>query len=307
MPSEATPPSSDGDRIVVHNPTSGDGQHTAAIYDLAGQYDFTVHETESAEDIVEKATAAAPDASILAAAGGDGTLTRVVRGIDRADAFADTQFGVVPGGTGNNFAGNIGITGLEHAFEVMIDGELRHVDVGTIDGTPFLNSVVAGLTAESSAATEADAKERWGVLAYAMTTVRTATEFDALSVTIERPDREPAHYDAQIVMIGNGRRFPRPGGAQAHLEDGKLDVSLITDADAFSVASDSIRHALGSEADHVEEFTTPSVAVEIDGPHERISVDGEIQTVESFSAAVRHRILRLAVGEGYRVDPDQKS
>lgn len=132
MPSDAAPPASDGDRILICNPTSGDGQHTAAVYDLAGEYDFTVHETTSAEDIVDKAARAAPDASILAAAGGDGTLTRVVRGMDRADAFQDTQFGIVPTGTGNNFAGNVGIEGIGHAFEVIDSGARRRIDVGTV-------------------------------------------------------------------------------------------------------------------------------------------------------------------------------
>lgn len=319
MSPDASPPASDGDRVLVMNPASGDGQHTASIYDLAGQYDFTVHETDSAADIVETAERTAPDASILAAAGGDGTLTRVVRGIDRADAFADTTFGIVPAGTGNSFAGNVGVTGLEQAFEVMVSGRRRRVDVGSVgvgdgggdggvgdDGgnAPFLNSVVAGLTAESSAETDPDSKERWGVLAYAMTTVRTAADFDALRVTIERPDQEALECDAQLVLIGNGRRFPRPGGSQANLEDGLLDVSLLEDASTLQLAGDSIRHAIGNGGDSVEEFTAPAVSVEIDGPHHRISVDGEIESADALTAAVRPETLWLAVGDGYAVEPD---
>ncbi|WP_248518254.1 diacylglycerol/lipid kinase family protein [Salinarchaeum laminariae] len=309
MSPDAAPPASDGDRSLVLNPAAGDGQHTAQIYDLAGQYDFTVHETDSAKDIVETAAAVAPDASILAAAGGDGTLTRVVRGIDRADAFDDTTFGVVPAGTGNSFAGNVGVTGLEQAFEVMEHGDRRRVDLGTVgvgDGeqAPFLNSVVAGLTAESSADTDSASKERWGVLAYAMTTVQTASNFDALRVTIERPEQAALECEAQIVLIGNGRRFPRPGGSQANLEDGLLDVSFLEDASALELAGDSLRQAIGNEADRVEEFTTPAVSIEIDGPHSRISVDGEIESAESVAAAVRPKTLWLAVGDGYQAEPD---
>ncbi|AGN00865.1 hypothetical protein L593_04580 [Salinarchaeum sp. Harcht-Bsk1] len=294
---------SDGDRVLVLNPAAGDGEHAATIYDLAGQYDFEIRETDSAEDVVETAADAAPDASMLAAAGGDGTLTRAVRGIDRADAFDDTTFGVVPAGTGNSFAGNLGITGLEHAFEVLTEGEIRTIDVGTIDDTPFLNSVVAGLTAESSADTASASKERWGVLAYAMTTASTAAAFDGLHLTIDPVDSDPWETEAGIVMIGNGRRFPRPGGSQAHLEDGLLDVAVVEQASTLELAGQSLRHAV-SEADGVAEFRTQSVTVEIHGDRDRISVDGEIETAESFSAGVRPGVLELAVGESYDPDPD---
>lgn len=303
MPSESAPPPSDGDRVVVLNPASGDGQHSATVYDLAGQYDFEVRETASAEDVVETAETAANEASIVAAAGGDGTLTRVVRGIDRADALDTVQFGIVPAGTGNSFAGNLGITGLEQAFEVIDAGERRHVDVGTVDGTPFLNSVVAGLTAESSAETDPASKERWGVVAYAMTTASTATAFEGLHLRIEPVDREPWECEAGIVLIGNGRRFPRPGGSQAHLEDGLLDVAVVEQASALELAGQSLRHTIG-EADGVEEFRTPSVTVEIRGNRDRISVDGEIETADAFRAGVRERVLDLAIGEGYEPSPD---
>ena len=303
MSPSAAPSGSDGERVLVMNPAAGDGQHAARLYDLAGQYDFEVRETDSAEDVVETAAEAAPDAAILAAAGGDGTLTRVVRGIDRADALESTQFGVVPAGTGNSFAGNVGITGLEHAFEVMAEGEVRQLDVGTIDDTPFLNSVVAGLTAESSADTDSTSKERWGVLAYAMTTASTASSFDGLHLRIEPDDREPWETEAGIVMIGNGRRFPRPGGSQAHLEDGLLDVAVVEKASTLELAGESLRHAIG-EADGVAEFRTPAVTVEIEGERNRVSVDGEIEQLDAFTAGVRPGVLELAVGEGYDPEPE---
>lgn len=313
MPSESAPPASDRDGVVVLNPAAGDGQHSATVYDLAGQYDFEVRETGSAEDVVETAEAAASGASVVVAAGGDGTLTRVVRGIDRADALEDVRFGIVPAGTGNSFAGNVGITGLQHAFEVIESGERRRIDVGTIDvggdtagdvdGTPFLNSVVAGLTAESSAETDPASKERWGVVAYAMTTASTATNFEGLHLRIEPVDREPWECEAGVVLIGNGRRFPRPGGSQAHVEDGLLDVAVVEQASALQLAGQSLRHAVG-EADGVEEFRTPSLTVEIRGDRDRISVDGEIETATEIRAGVRERVLELAVGEGYDPSPE---
>jgi diacylglycerol kinase family enzyme len=111
------------------------------------------------------------------AAGGDGTVNEVVRGVVRATALDRVTVGIVLGGTGNDFAGNVGITGIEQAFEVLDRGERRRVDFGVDDDRPFRNSC-CGLTAEASAETDPGQKERFGTVAYVLNTLRTLSEFD---------------------------------------------------------------------------------------------------------------------------------
>ncbi|WP_225335026.1 diacylglycerol/lipid kinase family protein [Halomicrobium urmianum] len=304
MVAPAEPPPTDGFRVLVYNPTSGSGDHGDRVQSLAADHGFEVRETESAQDIVDKAAAAAEEADVVAAGGGDGTLTRVVRGIDRADAFEDVCFAVVPLGTGNNFAGNVGVGGVEAAFDLVESGERRRIDVGTVDGTPFLNSVVAGLTAESSAATDSDSKERWGVLAYAMETARTAREFDGLTLTIEPEGEDPREVTASIVLVGNGRRVPQGGRSQADMEDGDLDVTIFEDVGVFDLVEDSVHEALGDQPEGVEQFTTHRLDVDIAGDHDTVSVDGEVLTAEHLSLGVRERVLELPVGGSYDPDPD---
>jgi len=293
----------DGRRVLVYNPNAGSGDHGDRVRSLAADRGFEVRETDSAEDAVDTAATAAGEADVVAAGGGDGTLTRVVRGIDRADAFEDVCFAAVPLGTGNNFAGNLGVADVEAAFDLVESGQRRRIDVGTVDGTPFLNSIVAGLTAESSADTDAEAKQRWGVLAYAMQTARTAREFEGLTLTVEPEGEDPRDTSASVVLVGNARRAPGEGGSQANVEDGLLDVTIFEDVGMLDLVEDSIHEVLGDETEGVEHFRTPRLDVQLHGSPGRVSVDGEIQDADALSLGVRERVLELPVGESYDPDP----
>lgn len=304
MPPSRNPPAFDGPRVLVLNPASGDASHAERVHELAAEHGFAVRETESAPDIAETAEAAAREADVVAVAGGDGTLTRAIRGFDAADAFEDTLFAVVPAGTGNDFATNVGVTDVESAFEVVESGDCRLIDLGVVDDTPFLNSCVAGLTAESSAETDSDAKRRWGVLAYAITTLRTAREFDGLHVRVQPESGEPWESDVSVVLVGNGRCFPEGGHRQADVEDGLLDVTVVENAGAMNLVGESAAHALGVETEHVRQFLTPRLTIDIDGAPDRVSVDGEITTAAHLDVGVRPSTLWLAVGDAYDPDPD---
>ena len=304
MPPSSSPPAFDGPRVLVLNPAAGDTDHADRVRSLAAEYGFAVRETESAEDITATAEAAARDADVVAVAGGDGTLTRAVRGFDDADAFDDTLFGIVPAGTGNDFASNVGVGGIEAAFEVIESGDRRRIDLGIVNDTPFLNSCVAGLTAESSADTDPDSKERWGVLAYAVTTLRTASEFDGLHLRVEPADEEPWEADVTVVLIGNGRRFPDRNQRQANVEDGLLDVTVVENGRAIDVVGKSIGHVLGVDTDNVTQFLTPRLHVELEGAPNRVSVDGEITTAARLDVGVRPATLWLAVGDAYVPTPE---
>lgn len=301
---EEEPPAFDGPRVLVLNPAAGDADHDEQVRSLAEENGFEVRETDAEPDISATTEDAASEADVVAVAGGDGTLTRAVRGFDAADAFDDTLFGIVPAGTGNDFAGNVGIDGLEAAFDVIESGRRRRIDLGTVDDTPFLNSCVAGLTAESSADTDPDSKERWGVLAYVATTLRTASAFEGLHLRVEPSDDDPWDADVTVVLIGNGRCFPRRGHRQANMEDGLLDVTVVEDGAALDVVGKSVGHALGIDNDQVRQFLTPRLTVETEGAPDRVSVDGEITTASTLDVGVRPATLWLAVGDAYDPDPD---
>jgi diacylglycerol kinase (ATP) len=146
-------------RVLVRNPMSGDRERSKRAAELARARGYEVRDsTRRGETYALARDAAAEGADLVVACGGDGTLNEVVRGVDDADALSETDLAVVPSGTGNNFADNIGIQGVEHAFEVIETGAVRSLDLGVVtvptephgplDGPtetrPFINSCVSG-------------------------------------------------------------------------------------------------------------------------------------------------------------------
>ncbi|MFC7154007.1 diacylglycerol/lipid kinase family protein [Halomarina halobia] len=307
----------EGDRVLVLNPESGGGRDTDDVRALAAGRGFAVREAEGAA-VVDAARAAAEDgASLVVACGGDGTASGVVNGIAAADAFDEVAFAVVPGGTGNNFAGNVGIEGVEHAFEVIEAGEERRIDLGratftdadgTADERLFLNSCVAGLTADASERTSADLKRRYGPFAYVATTLGAVPTYESLPLKVEGPgDGDPWRGDALCVFIGNARGFPRGGSVrltQANVEDGLLEVALVSDASALELAGEELlRRLFRGETANIELRSLPSVTVTTEGEPIRFSLDGEMVGAERLDVGALPRTLRVRVGERYVPDP----
>ncbi len=299
--------------VVVLNPTSGRGDHAEEVRSHAAAADpeFRVRETEEAGDAVRFAREAAEDgAPIVAAAGGDGTVNEVVRGIAEAEAFGDVTFGVVPTGTGNNFAGNVGVPDVETAFAVLADGERRRIDLGRANGDLFVNSCVAGLTAEASADTSPEMKRRLGTLAYVVNTLRKAAAYEGirLTVTVCDGDEETMAWsgDAQTILVGNGRRFTIRGGDQANMEDGRFDVLIIEDASNVTLAEEELSERLfGREGDHAVRLQAPSLEIDVQTPDAvSFSLDGEMAEFRNLAVDTVPGVLEVAVGEGYDPAPD---
>lgn len=296
--------------VIILNPKSGTGDHADAVTDRAQVLDHRVERTEAKGDGVDLAREAAEaGAEQIVAAGGDGTVNEVVRGIDKAGAFDRVTLGIVPVGTGNNFAGQLGITDLDTAFNVIEEGERRWIDLGEADGHAFVNSCVAGLTSDSSSKTDPDMKDRLGVVAYVVTTLKSMVEFDSMSLTVETEkggDRSPAwRGDALAVLIGNGRRFAAGGDTQANMEDGLFEVTIVEDVSTLDLMGEAVAdQLLGGESDAIVRTQTPSIRIKVHDPQSRqFSLDGEIIERDNLSVDIRPSTLSVAVGEGYQLDP----
>lgn len=295
------------DRTLVLNPNAGSADHADRLHVLAAEHDMTVRETDAPGDAIAIARDAATDASLVAAAGGDGTVNEVVRGLSKSGRTASVTLGIVPVGTGNNLAGNLGIKGIDHAFDVIEHGTVRTVDVGVANDRPFLNSCIGGLTAQASAETSSSAKERLGVLAYVLSTLRTAAEFDGLPLHIEGEGVTGRNWggDAAFVLIGNGRRFPAEGRSQADMEDGHLDVTVIEDRPVIGVVGEAAAaRLLGADTTAVTRFSATELSVSVIGPESvTFSLDGEMTEARSVDVSVDEARLDVAVGESYEPHP----
>jgi len=309
-------------RVLVRNPRSGDGKRSARAADLAADRGYDVRDSAASGDTYDLAREAVADgADLVAAAGGDGTLNDVVRGIDDEGALDDVTVGVVPAGTGNDFADNIGVRGVDHAFELLESGERRRLDLGSVDlprgpgddhdddlpPRPFLNSCVGGLTAESSARTSRESKRRLGVLAYVASTMAHTRSFEGLELDVTAgPDRDPVwEGTAAMLLVGNGRRFPGEARRQANMEDGKLNVVVVEDAPAYDyLARGALDKLLRRGASHLTRLKVESLTVDAAEPRE-FSLDGELVERRHVELAARPRAMRFVVGPDYDRHPEE--
>jgi YegS/Rv2252/BmrU family lipid kinase len=170
----------------------------------------------------------------VVAAGGDGTLNEVLNGIgDVADGFAKTRLALLPLGTVNVFAKELGVpANLHRAWEVVLAGRTRCLDVASVDfmlkGKParryFVQMAGAGMDARAVELVEWKQKKRLGVLAYIIAALR-AIHGHLPSITVTVGDKTAT---GQLVLLGNGRFY---GGRyvvfpKADPADGILEVTV---------------------------------------------------------------------------------
>ncbi|WP_440766043.1 diacylglycerol/lipid kinase family protein [Natronorubrum sp. DTA7] len=306
-------PDGGSDRVLVLNPVSGSGDHVDDVVELANEHGFEIRRTEAGGDAKRFARDAAPDADLVAAAGGDGTINAVVNGVTAADALESTTVAVVPAGTGNNFATNVGVRSIEHAFEVIENGRRRRIDLGIADDRIFVNSCVGGVTAEASGETSSESKAELGVLAYVKKTLETVGSFESLPLRVETaagPNGERARAwdgNALFVLIGNCRRFTGARTAQANVEDGLLEVTIVEDAAAIDLLSGAALEGLfDRDSDCITTRRAPSLEIESRRDAVEYSLDGEMLETERLHLETNRTALEIAVGEEYRSDPDEE-
>lgn len=294
-------------RRVIVNPESGSGDHAPAVRRLAEDRGYSVVETEAAGDAVELAEASVADGvGVLAACGGDGTVQEVVQGLVAADALETVRFGVLPAGTANIFADDIGIRSIEHGFELLDTGEVREIDIGFADGIPFVKSCIAGLTADTSAATTSDMKARFGPLAFVITGVQQATGFEGLDLDIAAvtdENKQTWSGEALCVLVGNARRFEKELG-QANVEDGLFEVTLIEQMPAGEAVTEAIaQQLLGRDTEHVTHLRAERLDIESKAGTVDFSLDGEIHARDRLTLSVRPAALSVCVGPDYEPEP----
>lgn len=299
-------------RVLVRNPNSGDRQISKRAARIAEKRGFDVRDSTAGGETRTIAAEAARESDVtqIAACGGDGTLNEVVHGVADADALDDVELGVVPAGTGNNFATNVGVSNLQTAFEVLRRGDRRRLDLGWVDGEdrPFVNSCVVGLTAESSAKTTPAAKKRYGVLAYVLRTLAETRTFEGLKLDVRAGSESETVWTGQAIMllVGNGRRFPGERTGQANVEDGLCNVVIIERRPVMNyLTQGAADRLLRADARHLTRLKLPRLEVTHDGDPVMFSLDGEMIERNELTLHSRAGAMRFRVGPGYTPTPGE--
>lgn len=264
---------------LVVNPTSGRGRGARiapAVRErlAAAGLIVDVHTTTCAEDVGRiSAEVVASGADAVALIGGDGTIHLGAQVL----ANSGMPFGVIPAGTGNDFARGLGVPLKDPAAaaDLVIAGRTRAVDLA-VAKDEFITTVVAGgfdslVNKRANAMSWPKGSSRYTVATLAE--LRTFTPLEYV-VTI---DGEPVETKAMLVAVGTGPTYG--GGLQicagAEIDDGMLDITIIKPVSRMTLLQLFPKLSKGTHVGHPAVQALRGRSVRIDSPGITAYADGE--------------------------------
>jgi YegS/Rv2252/BmrU family lipid kinase len=234
---------------AILNPTAGVARHLARRAVERGHPrwdDFDLLATEGPGHATELARAAvAAGAELVLSVGGDGTANEVARGL----IGSDTALGIVPAGSGNGLARALRIPMRPGpALDALEAGVRRRIDVGMLNGEPFLNVAGAGFDAVVSRAFHDSGRRggRRGLFGYVRLSLRELSRYRPKPLVLDT-DAGRREVRPFLLTFANGPQYGsgaviNPGGK---LDDGRLEIVIIDDASLAALLAASPRLFLG--------------------------------------------------------------
>ena len=251
---------------------------------------------EEIETLVRAAVAERP--RMLVAAGGDGTISTAAAAL----VGTDITLGVLPFGTLNHFAKDLGIPlDLEASVQNIIENNVIAVDVGEVNGRVFINNSSLGLYPDIVRDRERQqtrlGRGKWRSLLWASLTALRRYPFHTVRIEVENTRRV---FVTPLVFIGNNE-YRMEGfdiGARESLERGVLSSYIVKRAGRAALLRLSLAALFGrlQQARDFEALTATELMIETRHPHILVATDGEVQRMKSpLHYRARPRCLRVIV------------
>ena len=278
-----------GSGAVVGATPEAEAARVAAAFRAAGLEPAVRTVPGSGLEEAARAAAASPDTDTVVFGGGDGTLNTGAAAL----AGGDKAMGVLPLGTFNHFAKDLGVPlKLEDAARTIAEGHVRRVDVGEANGRPFLNNSSIGLYAEMVSVREELRRHRGMRKGPAM--LRASREVlrnpPFLRVDLRVLD-DVTRVRTPFVFVGNNRYEMNlfSFGARSALDRGELSLYVARNVRRWGIVRLAVRALVGRlrQDREFEALTVPQVDVGMHRRVVRVALDGEVFRMES---PIRYRI-----------------
>lgn len=217
---------------LVVNPAAGGGRATALLPEIEAalrghELAFRTERTTSMQHARELAVEAHEAGEVPVTLSGDGLVGCVAGALSPPGIGEAPLMGVLPGGRGNDFVRVAGIPAdAVAACAVLAHGVPTPIDLGVVDGTPFIGIASVGFDSEANAFANA-APARLGNLVYAYGALRALISHRHATFSVEA-DGERRTFTGWSVAAANASTY---GGGMvmapaARLDDGLLDVVM---------------------------------------------------------------------------------
>ena len=232
-------------------------------------------------------------ADVVVAWGGDGTLNEVGSSL----AFTSTPLGIIPSGSGNGLACELGIPRRpERALEAALLGETRLIDIGEVSGHLFLN--LAGVGFDAHIAQAFASCRRRGLARYAWLTLAHLVRYRPHTYTIDA-DGERRTVRALLVCIANSRQFGNGAliAPEAVVDDGRMNLVVVGARPAWQAIGSLPALFSGRVAQLRDVWSRPAEAIRISADAPMLfHLDGEpVVGGDALSFRVHPRALAVRV------------
>jgi len=231
-------------------------------------------------------------ADTIVACGGDGTVNEVVNGLEGTRV----ALGIIPVGTANDFAKQVGIPDEPSAaMDIVLRRKPVLIDTAAMNGRRFLNVSSGGVGAEATAETPPDAKASLGPVAYFISGLRKLAGLEPRRALFEAPGFR-LHDEFLLFAIGNARATG--GGSlvtpRASVRDGLLDACIVSAMPKKDFAKLVLRVKRGEHLDSegVRYLQVPWFRITSAQPL-TVNVDGESTEVREARYEARPRDLLI--------------
>ena len=234
---------------------------------------------------------------LLIVGGGDGTISAAASAL----AGTDTVLGILPLGTLNHFARDIGVPlDLDQAARLIAEGNERQIDAGEMSGRVFINNSAIGLYPLMVVDRDRQ-RARLGrskKLAMIVASMRTLARFNHLRLSLTVNEESKARVDTPLLFVGNNdyRIDLAAPGRRESLEDGQLCVLVMRKKTRRGLIAASIR-ALFNRTRSDDMVRLQGVErLRVAGRREQltVSLDGEVvRAVPPLDYRIRKRALKV--------------
>ena len=287
--------------MVIINPAAGVdrpilGLLNAAMNQAGIEWDVRItHKAGDARRLAREAAASGWD--MVAAHGGDGTVMEVADGL----RGTDVPLALLPGGTGNAMAGELGIpVDLAAAITLVSSGlhDIRTIDMAMAGDQSFLLRVGIGFEADMTKIDQ-ELKNRFGALAYAynaLSELRTLTPAH-YKITVDGVSEEVDGISCMVANSGNVSTGGLRLSQKIDIADGLIDVVVFTNANLptlLNITASVLSGADSTEQPELLHRQGKEIIVEVDPP-QSISIDGEQIEPMTVKAHVRPQSVKVVV------------
>ena len=214
---------------------------------------------------------------LFIAAGGDGTVHHVVQPLVNTDA----ELGVIPIGTYNHFARDLGIPlAWRDALRVALSGERRQIDTARVNDRFFINNLSIGLYPELVAKREEHGRDypRWKARLYAMYT--TLRKYPHVTFTVESEHHHEV-IRTHVFMVSNNHYDLEQVGVEAfreHMGEGRISVYWLPHTSRVRLMRYAARYLAGRvrEIPGFRSFRTKRMRVQSSRESLKVGIDGEV-------------------------------